>query len=146
MSHVRQQIREAVATRLTGLTTTGVNVFASRVYSLADEKLPALAVYTRSESSDAANLARDLNRQLSIVIEGYAKGATSLGDTLDTVAAEVEAAMATDSNLNGLGKLSVLKGTEIDFQREEAEKPIGVIRMMYNVFYQTSAADAETAL
>jgi len=69
MSHVRQQIREAVATRLTGLTTTGVNVFASRVYSLADEKLPALAVYTRSESSDAANLACDLNRQLSIVIE-----------------------------------------------------------------------------
>jgi len=54
--------------------------------------------------------------------------------------------MATDSNLNGLGKLSVLKGTEIDFQGEEAEKPIGVIRMMYNVFYQTSAADAETAL
>ena len=33
-NHIRQQIRERVGTTLTGLTTTGSNVFQSRVYNL----------------------------------------------------------------------------------------------------------------
>lgn len=146
MSHVRQQIRDAVVTRVTGLTTTGINVFNSRVYSLADEKLPALAVYTKSEDSGIATMGRKMDRNLDIVIEGYAKGADALGNTLDTIAAEVEAAIGTDGNLSGLGKLNGLKGTEVEFRGGEAEKPIGVVRLTYNIFYQTSAGDAETAL
>ena len=34
MAHVRQQIRDAIVTALTGLTTTGTNVFRSRIYPL----------------------------------------------------------------------------------------------------------------
>ena len=37
--HVRQRIREQVATTVTGLATTGSNVFQSRVYSLSDDVL-----------------------------------------------------------------------------------------------------------
>ena len=33
-NHIRQQIREKFGTTLTGLTTTGSNVFESRVYPL----------------------------------------------------------------------------------------------------------------
>ncbi len=50
--HVRQQIRERIATTITGLSTTGSNVFQSRVYPLDVDSLPALLVYTISESSD----------------------------------------------------------------------------------------------
>ena len=50
-NHVRQQIRERIGTTLTGLTTTGSNVFESRVYPLEDSKLPALIIYTKSEES-----------------------------------------------------------------------------------------------
>jgi len=39
-NHVRQQIRERLATDLTGLTTTGRRVYQSRVYSLEDGNLP----------------------------------------------------------------------------------------------------------
>lgn len=40
-NHVRQQIREAVATTLTGLSTTSTRVFQSRLRPLVDADLPA---------------------------------------------------------------------------------------------------------
>ena len=52
MAHYRQQIRERVATTLTGLTTTGSNVFQSRVYPIENTELPCLLIYTREESSE----------------------------------------------------------------------------------------------
>ena len=52
MAHYRQQIRERVATTLTGLATTGSNVFQSRVYPLENNKLPCLLVYTTEEASE----------------------------------------------------------------------------------------------
>ena len=45
-NHLRQQIRERIGTTLTGLSTTGTNVFQSRVYQLEDSNLPALLIYT----------------------------------------------------------------------------------------------------
>ncbi|MBT7914060.1 hypothetical protein HN588_09145 [Candidatus Bathyarchaeota archaeon] len=146
MSHVRKQIRDAVATRVTGLTTTGTNVFQSRTYSLSNDKLPALTIYTKEESSDIVNMSRDLRRTLSIVIEGYAKASSSLDDTLDTIAAEVEAAMGSDRDLNGVGKIISVSGTEIDFASGDSEKPVGVVRLGYDIIYVTSGSDPETAL
>ena len=49
MSHVRKQIRDAVVTALTGLSTTGSRVYKSRIYPLETGKLPGLAIYTKSE-------------------------------------------------------------------------------------------------
>jgi len=47
MSHARQQVRDAVVTAVTGLTTTSTRVYASRVYP--HDSLPSLAVYTLEE-------------------------------------------------------------------------------------------------
>ena len=46
MAHARQSIRDNVVTAVTGLSTTGTNVFRSRVYPLGENKLPALCIYT----------------------------------------------------------------------------------------------------
>ena len=51
-NHIRQQIREYFGTTLTGLTTTGSNVYESRVYPIENAKLPALVIYTKSETSE----------------------------------------------------------------------------------------------
>ena len=48
-NHLRQQIRERIGTTLTGLSTTGSNVYQSRVYQLEDSNLPALLIYTKSD-------------------------------------------------------------------------------------------------
>ena len=41
-NHIRRQIRERAGTVLTGLTTTGNNVFETRIYPLENTNLPAL--------------------------------------------------------------------------------------------------------
>ena len=51
-NHIRQQIRERAGTILTGLTTTGSNVFETRIYPLSNTNLPALAIYTKNETSE----------------------------------------------------------------------------------------------
>jgi len=68
-NHIRQQIREQFATQITGLTTTGSNVYQSRVYNLETGDLPAIIVYTKSEDSEPNNFGtnRTMFRNLSLV-------------------------------------------------------------------------------
>ena len=61
MAHIRQSIRDNAVTAVTGLSTTGSNVFRSRVYPLGTNKLPALCVYTDSEVVEYNRLDRARN-------------------------------------------------------------------------------------
>ena len=58
MAHVRKQIRDAVITALTGLSTTGSNVFRSRIYPLESNKIPGLCVFSKSEATTFDTLTR----------------------------------------------------------------------------------------
>ena len=51
-NHIRQQIRERAGTVLTGLTTTGSNVFETRIYPLKTQITSALVIYTKNEISE----------------------------------------------------------------------------------------------
>ena len=74
-NHIRQQIREYFGSNLNGLSTTGSNVYESRVYPIENSKLPALVIYTKSETSEPIVIGTDrvMSRELSVVVEGYAK-------------------------------------------------------------------------
>ena len=115
MAHVRQSIRERIATNCTGLTTTGTNVFQSRIYNLESGNLPCLLIYSKSETSDRLTMqpTDSLNRDLDVVVEGYVR-ATTIDDTLDTISAEVEVAIAGDPTCNDLAIDTFLSSTEID--------------------------------
>jgi len=145
--HVRQRIREQVATTVTGLATTGSNVFQSRVYSLSDDVLPALLVYSVSESSDIDSMGPigSLTRILSLSIEGYVKNVSDYDDVIDDVCKEVEIAMAGDKTLNGLAQNSYLSGTDINYNGE-GEQPVGIVTMNYVIQYRTATNAPETAL
>jgi hypothetical protein len=138
-NHKRQQIREAVGTRITSLTTTGSNVFQSRVYPLETGNLPALIVYTKNEANELLEMGsqRTLQRNLSLVIEGYAKGTSNTDDTVDTIAKEVEVAMASDTTFGGLALDSFLETTEIEYNGE-GEKPVGIITLTFSIKYTTT--------
>ena len=143
MAHVRKQIRDHVITTVTGLTTTGTRVFASRVYPNEAAKLPLLCVYSLNEASELIAMnGNQLLRSLEIVVEGYAKAKTNLDDTLDTIAKEVEEALAIDPTRGGLAHKTVINDTEISLS-EEGEQPIGVIRMRFQVDYVTTSGDVE---
>ena len=117
MTHARQQIRERVAGDVTGLTTTGSRVYQSRIYNLEKTDLPCLLVYSKNEDSerDTFRGTNGLARNLSIVIEGYQKGATNLDDSLDTIAEEVEEALGANATLNGLVKDLSIASTEAEY-------------------------------
>ena len=147
MPHVRQSLRERIASNVTGLTTTGANVFQSRVYTLEPDDLPCLLVYSTSETSERATMATtdSLNRDLTVMVEGYARTASNLDDTLDTISAEVETAVASDPTCNALALDTFLQSTEIEYD-SEGDQPIGSVRLSFSVHYQTKSNVPGTAL
>ena len=146
MAHLRQSIRERIATDVTGLTTTGSNVFQSRVYPIEDASLPCLLVYTTSEDSEVTEMAspRPMSRTLNVVVQGVV-GATTPDDTLDLISKEVEVALAGDVSINSLANNSFLSSTEIEFNAEGA-KPIGTVILNYVVEYRNLDNNPETAI
>jgi len=146
-NHIRQQIREYFGTTLTGLTTTGSNVYESRVYPIENTKLPALVIYTKSETSEPIVIGTDrlMSRELSVVVEGYAKATSNFDDTIDTISKEVEEAIAADRTLDGLAKDTYLESTEIEFNGE-GEKPLGYVSLTFLTNYYVQETNPDVAV
>ena len=147
-NHVRRQIREAVATAVTGLTTTGSRVFQSRIYPLENADLPGLLVYAESETTTVITIHGHpaLDRRLLLRVTGVAKAVADLDDTLDLIAKEVEIAIG-----NAAASFAALKcgitfaGTQIEMQGT-AEQPVGTVTLNYEANYFTPDNAPDTAL
>ena len=105
-NHIRQQLRERAGTVLTGLTTTGSNVFETRIYPLENTNLPALVIYTKNETSEPIVIStnRLMSRELELIVEVYVKQTSNFDDQVDKICKEVEVAISADTTLNGLAK------------------------------------------
>jgi hypothetical protein len=143
MSHARQQIREALATVVTGLTSTGSRVYQSRMR--AQESLPCLLVVTNNESIAQADFDNQLEHTLSLVITGVAKAAANVDDALDTIAAEVETAIGSLNSLGGKVRGLALESIETDFD-DTLEQPVGLVNLGYRCTYFTNAGVPGTTL
>ncbi len=139
--HARQQIREAVAGLVAGLTTTGANVFQSRVYNLQESELPGLLVYTTTETDSepqSIGYPRRMLRVVEVVVEGKAQATANLDDTLDTISEEVEVALGADPALGLAAAIdTVHAGTDIELSGD-ADQPIGSVTMRFNVAYMVT--------
>jgi hypothetical protein len=147
-AHVRKQIREAVATAVTGLTTTSTRVFQSRVYPLEIADLPCLLISTQSESIEAQEIStpRALQRLLTVEVAAVAKGVADVDDTLDQISKEVEIALAMPcSALVGLAKGIDLTGVEIELEGS-SEQPVGKATLRYQVLYFTEENAPDVAI
>lgn len=144
MAHARKQIREAVASVVTGLTTTGSDVFQSRVYPVETSSLPCLLVYTTEEETTDYNGTKML-RELLVMVEGYAKATSDVDDTMDLICEEVETAIFADPTIGGLCKFGMLDRTEITLSGE-GEKPLGKASMEFKFIYHVDGATPGTIL
>ncbi len=146
MAHVRKQIRDAIKTALTGLATTGANCYQSRVFPFESTKLPALLIYTKSETTDfdTISLPRDVMRVLEINVEAYVQGTANYDNTLDQIAVEVEEAIAADVTLGGLTKDLQTVAFEADFSGD-GEQTVAIGRFTISATYRTLENDVETA-
>ena len=147
MAHVRKTIRDNITTTLTGLTTTGSNVYQTRFYPLAEAKIAGLCIYTNSESTEASTLKtpRTQLRTLEVMVEAYVKGTTGIDDTLDTIAVEVEEALTTDITRGGNAKDTKVTAFEASYSGD-GDQPVGVGRFTVEVLYATLENDIETAV
>ena len=147
MAHVRQQIRDAVVIAVTNLTTTGSNVFRSRVFPLESAKLPALAVYTKSESIEyeTMNFPRSTNRTLNLGVEAFVKSSNNFDNLLDNIAVEVEEALTTNATLQNLVKDTRIASFEADYSGD-GETTIGIGRFDVVLEYRTLENDVENAV
>lgn len=143
--HVRRQIREAVATALTGLSTTGARVSQARMAPRRASDLPCLLVETADERIEQTAQSR-LTRELTVIVRCFAKANTALDDTLDQIAGEVETALAAAGTLGGLvpGGVTPVQAS-IDFD-DTLEQPAGVLVMEYRAVYFGALGSPNTVI
>jgi hypothetical protein len=106
MAHVRQQIRDRVVTVLTGLATTGANIFRHRYYPLSQASLPGIIIYTEDEGQSYETMGpnRTIRHDLTLRVEAYVQATANYDNTLDNISVEIEEALSADRTLNGLAK------------------------------------------
>lgn len=147
MAHVRQQIRESVATLLTGLTTTGSNVFQSRVYPLSESKLPGLLIYTTDEVSEYLSIAkpRMIQKTLTVTAEIFVKAVSNYDDLLDDSIKEVEAVIHSNTTLSGLVKDLIVTSVSTEFSGE-GDQPLARATVQIEAFYVIIEGNLETSV
>lgn len=145
-NHLRRQIREAAATLVTGLGTTGARVYQMRIYPLQAAELPGLLVFTNDETAERVTFPAPsiFERRLELVIEGYARATSNLDDTLDGIAKEVEIAIAGDQGFGGKAKSTTLRSTQVEMV--DADQPIGMVRLIFDVIYMAREDSPDVAL
>lgn len=133
--HVRTQLRNAAATRVTGLTTTSTRVHPFRVDPLQLTELPALSVWTPNEQATVQTIHAPITyeREVEIRISAVmaAVGVGNVDDALDGICKEVEAALGTALSVGSPAKSVLLqyRGVELDYER--GEKTVGVAEMSF---------------
>lgn len=149
MAHVRKAIIAALAVRVTGLTTTGANVFTQRKYPADEERLPCHLIYRGDEISEPAEMGRsprEMTRVFEAMVETIASG-EGADDQLDDAAAEVEAALASDRTLGGLVRDAFVTrwqpGPVLD---DTGRKRMSSARVVVRITYFTTDSDPGTAV
>lgn len=142
--HPRRSIREAVVQILKDAQTlAGSNVYPSREVPWRTIELPGIAVYALEESSAPLSVGGNLDRRVVVAVHAVARLSEGVDDEVDQLALEVERALAADPSLLGTALFSFLTATEIAVD-ESTSRPVGSVRLAYEVRYHTSPAVSRT--
>ncbi len=143
--HARKQIRDAIETAVTGLTTTGSNVFQNRVFQIDDSMLPGLFIYTEDDpgeriSSTGGVLKVERTPTFSIEAVVIESGADSAEETLDTICNEVQKALEADTAMGGLTKDLRLETTEFNRSGEGEQTAVSAIMKWIAMYHVNEGA------
>jgi hypothetical protein len=169
MSHVRQQIRDYVATLLTdfiydrfgiimldraggqiksndSLLDTGT-VYKFRRYALDDNQLPAMLVYTTNDVTSLATIgSRTLAHNLQLRVDIINKGSSlSIFENIEQFTADLVRAVEEDYDLGGLAKSCFLTGSDFSVNTT-GEKAIGTGKLIFDVKYMTAIGNSQVSI
>lgn len=132
--HVRQQLRAAVASALTGLPTTGARIYTARAYALEDTETPALLIATPSESAEAGDIHGSIGRQVTVTVTAVVKSTGAVQDLLDQIAAEVEPALVGPDKLDVGARRVDVEYTGAEFAMDDsADRKTAELEMSFRV-------------
>lgn len=136
MSHIRTRIRQNIVTTLTGLDNTGSNCFDTRVFAVHNSILPAICVYTQSETVRYPSMGppRTLIKRMSARIEVYVKTTGTYDEMVDQICADIEEALYTDLTRGGLAEDTRITSLDTDFSAD-GDQPVMVGRLTCEVDY-----------
>lgn len=145
MTIERKNIRKKIVEVLTGATSAGDNVVASRTTKPFIEQLPAISVYTLADSvaQELTQTPRVMHRTIELVIDAHIADPNDPTDALDEIGEAIEQALSADETLGGLAEDLKLTDCQINLEGE-ANAILGAIRLTFEVTY-LSAHPKETA-
>ncbi len=149
MANKRKLIREAIVQRLIDAgTTAGSKVYENRTRPVWEGSLPAINVWTESETPILINEAPKIyERTLIVVIEAYASARADIDDDLDALSNQIEAIFDNEDRFSLQGETSdiVYAGTEMGLIGT-GSRETGVVRISYRVKYITRSGASGSSL
>ena len=148
MAHIRQQIREAAVTVLTGATAAGSRVYkSSRTDPFPADELPGIRVSVPNEESGVQNKGSPalLGREIVLRVAAWDAAGDDIDDLLDDLAEDIEVAVAVSARFGGLALEVTLSSTEVEITGEGANRA-GVIVLDFGVVAATLESDPATAV
>lgn len=147
--HLRQQFLDRLSgTTLLNLTTTGTRVYVGRITPLSQDASPSLLLDLGEESTELAEILHGrqavLDRSLELIVHGAVKAVSGYIATLNTIALEVEVAIAGDQSLGGLCKYVRLAGIGEPILEGQGEKPVALMSMRFIVRYMAALNAPQT--
>jgi len=140
-----EQIMVAVLANLTGLATTGANVFRGRVYGLQDTEVPALTIYQGADTPlgdyGLENYAF-IDSELTIKVTAHVKTADQAETELNKIRREVHVALMADYQ-QGLSFVitTIPQGATEPLLLSDGETPTATMDMYWRVQYRSSQTD-----
>lgn len=137
--HARTVIRKTIVSLLKNNAalkkSVGERVYESKVYPI--DTTPSIVVYTPNEQviDHTISFPRTQTRQLTLVIEIFAKENTSIDQISDSLALEVEDILGSDPTLTGMVKDLTLSSSETILSGD-GDKPIAVTTLTYHLTYR----------
>jgi len=139
--HKRTAIRNAAVAALTGLPTTGVNVFVDEPHDVSEASLPCLRIDDVDEpiSYESGTTPRQQLRSYALTIKSQVQSSGAGHDLRDTSAGEVETAMAAQvaAGLSGLVSEVEYQGAEFGMDGS-GSTPIFEATLTYVFAYYTA--------
>ncbi len=143
MALARQQIRKQVAAILGSLSSTNGRVSTNRVRPFAAAELPATNLLVISDDvQDDLGSTRIHKLALEVQVLARISDPDLAADTLDTICAEIETAIAMDALLQSLAVDVSLRGTTFEHSGD-IDQLAAVASITYDLIYHTTRTDPE---
>ena len=140
--HKAEQILDAIVGLVTGLTTTGANVFRGRVSPLKESISSSLSIYQGADNGSEFNWP-SMYSDLAVYIDINAKDSSEqIDQVLNRIRKEINIAIFAVDNLNLIFVKDVTETSAGEPELADgSNKPTALMRVTYKIEYNRSVTD-----